>query len=564
MTEHLRWSGRETQARRRVGLGWIVWGLVAASLGCAEPLAAARYSPVTGLIPASAPYALVGRATPGDAQGFDERISKRLAHYRDNLAVQHIVRVFGEVLGADLLDIGALRAAGLDPQGDFAVVGLGVWPAAIVKIADQEKLDVYLEGLRTRSKPTKATAGGVTVETLEVGAARLSLAQTQGYLVGVFHREELNGADILAQVLEGDPAKALGRSLFFDVVLASVGEAHGVLTVVNTRALDEALLAKVDLRADPLRPHLSPERLKTYDEERSHTMETCRDGGRFIADRVPYIALGSTLEDQRWRQQLMVRLDPQAEVALRKVMPGLKGSVAEVFQDALVAFAVGVDIEALARHADFPPALTLCPNLAMFTGAAGVLGRSLAETDASKVFGAALIGALYDFDLKPGFLTKRSGMLLFEAKQPQAALEGFELFLLGLGFSQIEGVTPGGSGRAYVVMGALAVSVIPFERHIALVLGEVAQKKVDSVTSPSAASASAVSGEVGRFELRGEPLQVMLRGLIDQLALLTPVNAEYGRALLEAVEGVRSVSVSGRFEPEAFMIQIDSQVQLEP
>jgi hypothetical protein len=103
--------------------------------------------------------------------------------------------------------------------------------------------------------------------------------------------------------------------------------------------------------------------------------------------------------------------------------------------------------------------------------------------------------------------------------------------------------------------------VIPFERHVGLILGEVSTEQVEAVTGQPP---GAPSEEVGRLEVRGEPLQAMLRGLIDQLALLTPVNATYGRALLDAVEGIHSLSVTGRIEPEALMIHIDSQVQLGP
>lgn len=539
---------------------------------CAEPLPPPKYATVTGLIPPNSAYALIATPTPGDPATFDNRLADRLNNYRDNIAVQHFIRIFRDVLGVDPLDPTALRAAGLDPQGDFAIISLALWPAGLIRIADPERLDQFLEKLRERLSPTRIEVDGFVIETLAVGAARLSIVRVQDYMVGVFHREAASPADLLAPLLSLDPANALGRSVFFDIILSSIGPNYGVLAFVNTRALDEALLSRTNAPTDssagnPLLQYLSPDRVARYRADQTKHLEACADAGRFIADRIPYVALGSTLSDQRWHQRLLLSLDPIAQKSLHRIMPGLNIPLAGLFQDALIAFAFGVDIPLFAKTSDFSPSLTLCPNLAMFLGAAGVLGRSLAETNAHTVFGSSAIGALYNFDLKPGFLTKRSGVILLEAKQPQEALDGFDIFLSGLGFETIPDVNPGGNGRAFVALGAIVISVIPFPNHVALVLGEVPQASIDNIvqsplSAPTPVDPSvALTPDIARLEIRGLPLQEMLSSLIDQLALLAPVNAEYARALLDAMKNIRSLNISSHFVPEALLIDWSSDLQ---
>lgn len=539
---------------------------------CAEPLPPPKYATVTGLIPPNSAYALIATPTPGDPATFDNRLADRLNNYRDNIVAQHFIKIFRDVLGIDPLDPTALRAAGLDPQGDFAIISLDLWPAGLVRIADPEQLDQFLEKLRERLSPTRIEVDGFVIETLAVGAARLSIVRVQDYMVGVFHRDSLSPATLLSPLLTLDPASALGRSVFFDIILNSIGLNYGVLAFVNTRALDEALLSRTNAPADsstgnPLLQYLSPDRVARYRADQTKHLEACADAGRFIADRIPYVALGSTLSDQRWHQRLLLSLDPIAQKSLHRIMPGLNIPLDGLFQDALIAFAFGVDIPLFAKTSDFSPSLTLCPNLAMFLGAAGVLGRSLAETNAHTVFGSSAIGALYNFDLKPGFLTKRSGVILLEAKQPQEALDGFDIFLSGLGFETIPDVNPGGNGRAFVALGAIVISVIPFPNHVALVLGEVPQASIDNIvqsplSSPTPVDPSvALTPDIARLEIRGLPLQEMLSSLIDQLALLAPVNAEYARALLDAMKNIRSLNISSHFVPEALLIDWSSDLQ---
>ena len=532
--------------------------LVASALGCTPELPPARYATVTGLLPTESAFVLIGSANEEPRADFDARIVKVMEAHRGNFLAQIYGRYLVDLFDIDPLDIDEIRAAGLNPQGDFAVFALDVWPAVLINIDDRKKFDAFIQTLRDNRPGLDVRAQdlyGHEVQTLGLGSGRLSYAIHEGYLFATFHRADVDLVELLRPLLDMDPKEALGRSAFFDIALNNLGEGHELVLLLNTAKLDETLISRVDIEADPLLPHLNPKRREQYLKTSREQLRRCRDVGRFISDRVPYAALGSTLEGDRWRQRAVIRLDPVALKALQSIFLPLPQGVDELFDEAILAFAINASIPEIARSASGDPKLLKCPNLAVLDGATGVLGRALAQTDANEVFGASLYGALYQFDIAPEFMSARRGLLIFEAAQPEVAASGFAMFFEGIGVPLVEeneGV------MIFEAFGALRLSVVALEGHVVLMLGQPNMERLKVfLAQPRAIDKKTFA----LLKIDGERLHAMLDLLLSQLSLAAPINQDFAAGFLELVQSLSASQWKASFHEETIVIEIDSALE---
>lgn len=507
--------------------------------------APAAFAPVTAHVPADAPWALV----TGPMELSDQQLAYELAAIAREPGLSHIFRDrFQALLGIDIFDAGDLARTGLDLRGDFALFGIGLQPAFLVRIRDRQRLNRFLEEVRA-ANPSLVLSNQVveerTIHSVELASIHVSytiLDEIEGgpFLLGVYHDSRQDVTELFAPVLRSGRGLApdLGHAEVFDAALGQLGEVSEWDTVlfVNSAAFDAGLLARAAPERDPALAMLSPSRRARFAEERRAWLSRCEHASQRLTDQVPWLVAGLRFDDGQFTQRVVVPVAAPVLDGLRSVLRPLGEHYPQLADEAIVSFAVNIDFAELPRVTSDRIELARCPNLAALEGIAAVLGTGLGRTDAAEVFDGPIYGALYAFDFNLSWFSQRSGAIVLAARDVETMLAGFELYFEGIGALD-SGEDLDGTHYYGVFGGLLSVAVVPLEDHVALVLGTVDRERLEAALAeqpaddqgalagellapPATSMAPQVPsrGELGRLDLDGARLRESLEGIIVQLS----------------------------------------------
>ncbi|MDX9723104.1 MAG: hypothetical protein RBU37_20300, partial [Myxococcota bacterium] len=400
----------------------VLLGCTVVALGCSGPSQQiGRFASLAEQIPADTPFAFMNAAEPS---------SPSQAPLPSELPELFRVQFQGW-LGIDLFDPTQLAAAGLDVSAPWAIFGVGLDPAFIVKVSDRERLNGFMTELDQRSKldAEQHKIDGRPVLSLRFGTKRLSMGMRGDHLVGVYHSAEEELETLLLPLFRLDPQQTLAREEDFTKLRSLFVDEAEVLAFVRMTRLQRTLAARAEGQLQARLRFLPEQKHQSFLDRERAFLNRCASAGEELANQMPLLVLSSQQEVQV-DQKGVVSAQQLVQRVLLLTTPELKQQLSQVFEpqaglfhalgpDALLRFSLSVRLEALAQL-DFSGAeLLSCPDLAAFSGARAVLSQQIAKTDLRQVFNGPIEAALYAFDLNIPMLSKRSGVLLLPSEQAQ-------------------------------------------------------------------------------------------------------------------------------------------------